>query len=989
MIKKLFFPLIMVFMMLISGCGPTSEPSVSEPTTNPSISEPSISETSPSVSNPDTTTSTDDANPDDEEIFDENAVIVVPDQLVIHFKNDEENYDNLVFWLWSDGKEPNKDFIPDGQDEHGLYIVIDDVKETFGAVHTKIGVIVKSKGSWSYQTLDSFIYYAKFSPIDSNGVLILEVFCSLTARQTLDIVASAAEAAKDKVKNATFKTDLTGVNVITSGPIKTYALYAFDPTYYEYNVVDQKNETIKSQYLITSGEVTNESTVEFTFPIDKSKLSICKNYVLETAFYSAPDSKTTFFLSYEEIYNTDLFTSTFYSGDDLGATVNGDTTTFKVWSPVSASMTLNLYKYGHLSTYEDFTFRPGVYDYAYETHAMTHDEKGVWSITLDKNLHGVYYTYTANNFGGTIETVDPYAESAGLSGARGMVVDWNAEDIQVEAFNQLPDVWDKDEKYDIDSALDLVVSEVHVRDLTADATWSDNPEHAEIQRTYKGFIQKGTTYTDPNTNVKVKTGFDHLEEFGVNAIQLLPVFDADNNEYEPRYNWGYNPKNFNVVDGVYSSEPKNGKTRINEFRELVAAFANNNNNTRIIMDVVYNHTSTAMNSNFQALVPYYYFRTLPGGGLSNGSGCGNEFKTEAPMASKFIVESLVHWATKYKIKGFRFDLMGLIDIDTMRAAKIALYNVDPDIVIYGEGWTGYGSTTLPGDKMTNSGNLYAKLHNENDPGFVGGFNDTGRNALRGGNDFAQGNFWGFMAQGGNDLAQNSNKSNVEAMLRGANGSVGANPLQTVNYASCHDNFTLFDQLNYTLSNDGGITKPDEETVVQASVAVNGLVILSNGIAFINGAEEIFRTKIEDAEELTEGEVVMYNERISHNSYMSSDFTNAYKYDRKVTYKKYFDMYVNLIGIRKLLKPVLYPDNVVIDGADMNFWAKEQNTTTLAMYRKGIDGRNYHILVNGRTTTNTIPCAKHNTIFNNSSVTPVYNSKLGYHLQQYNLIVVRS
>jgi pullulanase len=247
------------------------------------------------------------------------------------------------------------------------------------------------------------------------------------------------------------------------------------------------------------------------------------------------------------------------------------------------------------------------------------------------------------------------------------------------------------------------------------------------------------------------------------------------------------------------------------------------------------------------------------------------------MASKFIVESLVHWAKNYKIKGFRFDLMGLIDIDTMRAAKVALHEVDPDIVLYGEGWGGYGATTLPGEKMTNSYNLYKYLHNENEPGLVGGFNDTGRNALRGGNDFGGGNFWGFIAQGGNDLANNSNKANVEGMLRGQNGSNGANPLQTVNYTSCHDNFTLFDQLNYTLSDDGGITPPNEETVVQASVAANGLILMSNGIAFINGAEEIFRTKIEDAEEPTEGEVMMYGKRISHNSYMSSDFTNAYKY----------------------------------------------------------------------------------------------------------------
>lgn len=988
--KNILFSVFATIAILLSGCGPTSSPteepttvpSISEPTTNPTTSEPTSTPTSSST----TTSMGEDDVTTEEEIIVDPSTIVVPDQLIIHFKNDEENYDGLVFWLWSDGNEPNHEFEPSGQDENGLYILIDNVKETFGAVHTKVGVILKSKGSWNYQTLDSFIYYANFTPVNDNGIFILEVFCSLTARLTLDIVASAAEAAKDKVKNAVFKADLSGIDVVTSGPIKSYVLYAFDSSYYEYNTVDQKRPEIKSNYLMTSGEISNQNTTEFSFNIDKTKIKINCNYVLETKFYSAPDSATNFYLSYEEIYNSDLFKSLVYTGDDLGANVVGDTTTFKVWSPVSASMTLNLYKYGNLSTYESFTFRPDVYDYPMETHKMTCDSNGVWSITLDKNLHGVYYTYTANNFAGTTEAVDPYADSAGLNGARGMVVDWNNEKIQVEDFNALPDVWDGYEKYDIESALDLTVSEVHIRDLTADSTWSSDPEHLKIQRTYKGFIQKGTKYTQNGKTVK--TGFDHLEEYGVNAIQLLPVFDADNNEFETRYNWGYNPKNFNVVDGVYSTNAKDGNVRIAEFRELVAAFANNANNTRIIMDVVYNHTSTAMNSNFQALVPYYYFRTLPGGGLSNGSGCGNEFKTEAPMASKFIVESLVHWATRYKIKGFRFDLMGLVDIDTMTKAKQALYNIDPDIVIYGEGWGGYGATTLPGDKMTNTGNLYANLHNENTPGFVGGFNDTGRNALRGGNGFQGGDFWGFMAQGGADLANNGNKANVISMMRGANGNAGANPLQTVNYTSCHDNFTLFDQLNYTLSDDGGTTPPNEETVVQASVAANGLVLMSNGIAFINGAEEIFRTKIEDAEEPTEGEVMMYGKRISHNSYMSSDFTNAYKYDRKVTYKKYFDMYKNLVAIRKLLKPIFYPENVTVDSSEMNFWATENGTTGFAMYRKGRDGRDYHILVNGRTPSLDIPCAQHTTIFTNST-NPSFNSSTGYKLSQYSLAVVRS
>jgi hypothetical protein len=241
--KKLFLTLLAAFGIILSGCNNPSGESTSESTTDESVPPTSETTTDTEVSDP---TISEEETSEEEPSVDLDTLIV-PDQLIIHFKNDEENYDNLVFWLWSDGKEPNTEFAPSGEDENGLYIMIPNAKETFGAVHTKVGVILKSKGTWNYQTLDSFIYYSKFTPVNDNGVYTLEVFCSLTARKTLDIVASAAEAAKDKVKNATFKTDLTGVNVTTSGPTKTYSLYAFDSSYYEYNAVDQKKDEIKNQ----------------------------------------------------------------------------------------------------------------------------------------------------------------------------------------------------------------------------------------------------------------------------------------------------------------------------------------------------------------------------------------------------------------------------------------------------------------------------------------------------------------------------------------------------------------------------------------------------------------------------------------------------------------------------------------------------------------------------------------------------------------------
>lgn len=494
-----------------------------------------------------------------------------------------------------------------------------------------------------------------------------------------------------------------------------------------------------------------------------------------------------------------------------------------------------------------------------------------------------------------------------------------------------------------------------------DKTWTQDEEVRKLAGTFQGFAKEGTTYTRFGTTVK--TGFDHLEEYGVNAIQLLPIFDQDNDEVKKEYNWGYNPLNYNVLEGSYSSDPMNPLKRIYEFRELVAKYANNANHARIIMDVVYNHVSKANTSNFEYLAPGYYFRLDENGSFLDGSGCGNEFKSEAPMARKFIVDSVSFWAQEYLIKGFRFDLMGLIDTETMKQVKEALYKIDPDIVVYGEGWDATGAYyNDPTHATTNS--VYSQLYeSESSLGYVGAFNDAGRNAIRGENNGGN-NYpgYGFISQGSSDLGRDKVNA-IADMFKGNHTGSGGNPLQTVNYASCHDNYTLFDQLYWTLSEDGGVTEPDIIDVAKASVAVNGMILMSNGISFINGGEEIFRSKEEDNVDSLYA-VNMYGKLISHNSYNSSDNTNSYKYDRKVDLLEFFNMYKSLVALRKNLKFIPYPTNNS-NPDSINTWNTDSGTT-VAGYRLGKDGTCYYILLNGRNDSSTFSLGECTQIFTNGA-----------------------
>ena len=382
----------------------------------------------------------------------------------------------------------------------------------------------------------------------------------------------------------------------------------------------------------------------------------------------------TYVITYDGIYGSSAFEEAYgYDGDDLGAIAKENSTSFRLWAPIATKVTLNLYATGTPEAY-------GGIDKPKETVSMIKSIKGTLQITFPSNLHGTYYTYSVTNGSTTNEVVDPYAKSAGVNGLRGMVIDFSKINPDDFTYNTRAN--------NISSPTDAIIYELHVRDLTSHSSWT-GPE--EYRGKFLGLTVEGTTYEG------VTTGLDHIKELGVTHVQLLPIFDfgvIDEANPKKDFNWGYMPINFNIPEGSYSTDPYDGVSRVVELKQATTAL--NKNNIGVIMDVVYNHTGQSADSNFNLILPGYYYRMNDDGSFSNGSGTGNETASERYMMRKFMVDSVTFWATEYNLSGFRFDLMGLHDTETMNEIVTALKAIDENILIYGEPWTG-GDTPLDKD----------------------------------------------------------------------------------------------------------------------------------------------------------------------------------------------------------------------------------------------------------------------------------------------------
>ncbi|MDP4119731.1 MAG: type I pullulanase [Bacillota bacterium] len=500
-----------------------------------------------------------------------------------------------------------------------------------------------------------------------------------------------------------------------------------------------------------------------------------------------------------------------YNGNDLGANYSKASTTFKVWSPNADKVQLKLYATGSdsesaakvLAT-KDMKINGG---------------NGVWSITVKGDLAGKYYTYLVTNSGVTKETVDIYAKAAGVNGNRGMIVDLNSTN---------PQSWNNDKHVLVQNSTDASVWEVQIKDFSYD---QNSGVTAQNRGKYLAFTEQNTTL---NSKGKVPTCINYLKSLGIKYVQLNPFYDfgsvdeAENAIDNSQYNWGYDPKNYNVPEGSFSSNPYDGNVRINECKQMIQAL--HNAGIGVIMDVVYNHTYDGADSWFNDTVPNYYYRIKQNGTWSNGSGCGNDTASERAMFRKYMIDSVTYWASEYHVDGFRFDLMGLHDVTTMNSIRAALDKL-PDgkqLLMYGEAWN-MNTYVDKSVKLANQSNM--KLLDER----IGAFNDTMRNGLRGPNSPGS---WGFL-QGKAD--SNDMLSGFAAATKGTV-SWARVPSQTVNYASCHDNMTLYDKLASSV--DGSDVKYDqrEESIVAMNKLSAAITISSQGIPFMLAGEEFGRSK---------------------------------------------------------------------------------------------------------------------------------------------------
>jgi pullulanase len=543
----------------------------------------------------------------------------------------------------------------------------------------------------------------------------------------------------------------------------------------------------------------------------------------------------------------------YYSGNDLGNTYSAAHTDFRVWAPTADSV--DLVTYASAST-------PAADGVVYQ---MEPDVKGTWVKRLDGNQDGTIYVYRAHFAAKVNETIDPYARSVTINGDRGVVVDLDSTDPTGWVESTRPN------NMSTGNPTDAVLYELHVRDLSIDTTSNIPANH---KGKYLAFTHLGTKYTKGKASTL--TGLSAIKDLGVTHVELLPVYDfgsVDETGEGNQFNWGYDPKNYNVPEGSYSTNAADPKARIRELKQAILAM--HQNGLRVNMDVVYNHVQDSTNFAFEKLVPGYWYRRDATGTKTSGSGCGNDTATEHPMVSKFIQDSVKYWATEYKMDGFRFDLMGLIDISTMNKIRTQLNNIDPTIIMLGEGWD---MGTLPQQiraTQTNSSKI---------PG-IGTFNAIIRDGMKGG--VWDENAIGWASGRYGDFASVQSGIVANAPFPGLAGAWigGIEPGQTINYVESHDNTTLADRLRKSMG-----MKVPMTTIAKVSKLATGMLFVSQGVPFIHAGQEFLRTK-----------------NFNHNSYNSTDAVNSLKWNQRITYASNVSYLKGLLSLRKAHKAFRIPE----------------------------------------------------------------------------------
>ena len=539
--------------------------------------------------------------------------------------------------------------------------------------------------------------------------------------------------------------------------------------------------------------------------------------------------------------SADFNTFPFYGGDDLGVSWSKEQTQIRIWAPTAVQVELRIY-------------RQAIGGSPIRIDQFERAENGTWIILLQGNLNGYFYSIKINDGAWLYETPGVEARAVGVNGRFGLIFD-------PEETN--PEGWNDDRRINCERATDAIIYELHVRDFSISSS-----SGMTNKGKYLAFTESGT-----QSPQGLKTGIDHLKELGITHVHLLPVSDfltVDEQAPDKSYNWGYDPQNFNAPEGSYSTDP-NDSSRILELKMLVQAL--HHAGIGVILDVVYNHTFYTRRSYFNQTVPGYYYRQKPSGAFSNASGCGNEMATERSMVRKYIIDSLYYWATEFHLDGFRFDLMGIYDLETMNLIRAEMDAISPSILLYGEGWA---ADVSPVDES-----LRAIKKNVTKLDRIAVFNDDFRDGIKGNSFNKQSK--GFVS------GQTIQEENIKFGITGAcfhpqivygyvensKSPWAAEPWQCINYASCHDNYTLYDKLVLSCP------EASEDEIDRMVRMAGALVFTSQGIPFMQGGAEMARTKFGD-----------------HNSYKSPDSINEIDWTRKSTYYPIFSYYQSLINLRK-------------------------------------------------------------------------------------------
>ena len=720
----------------------------------------------------------------------------------LHYNRPDGNYDGWSVWFWVEGSDAADVPLTEHDGEMTASFCVPD-----GA--TSVGFIVKQP-NWAAKDVDKD-QFIELSDCISGTVHVYV----LSGEEGYEVVYGDDVVKGVKIVDAVYQ-DGIGVSVTMSQAISD-AQNAFVLTGASGDVTI-RTVTAEGNTYILEPEVSLDGMGEYTL-----------SYRGASCLVRMPNAYST--SEFEAAYS--------YLGDDLGAIWSAEKTNFRLWAPTASAVKINLYKSGTSGT-----------DDLIEQLDMNPDVQGTWVAEKQGDLNGVYYTYQVTVNGETVEACDPYARATGVNGQRAMILDLDSTN---------PEGWEEDaDPHAGKNITDAVIYELHVRDLSVD-------ESSGIQNKGKflGLIESGTT-----NPAGVPTGLDHMKNLGITHIHLLPVYDyASVNESRldmAQFNWGYDPQNYNVPEGSYSTDPYHGEVRVAEMKQMVKGL--HENGISVIMDVVYNHVYNADTFCFNQIVPGYFSRISDSGVYSAGSGCGNDTASERSMVNKYIVDSVKYWADEYHIDGFRFDLVGLIDTDTINAVIEEVHKTHPNVIFYGEGWTMSTAVTKEGYTMTTQAN------SQEVPEFAF-FSDTLRDCLRG-------------------SVFNNNEQGYVAGIGGHTGTIAStfrgmptwckSPVQTINYASCHDNMSLFDRL----------TQSTPDSCVEDRIRMNNLAaaiyMTSQGVPFFQAGEEMLRSK-----PLADG-------TFDHNSYCSPDSVNNLKWDNlnEGIYQDVYRYYQGLIAFRK-------------------------------------------------------------------------------------------